>query len=205
MGSGNGNSGQSADLYFAPGFTADYAICVESETATIYELDSASHTLINGADLGAATDIFGGDEVSYHIDDGSAGLRIRELEVRLDHIGVGQGESFMLVATMLSSSTAFRSNEFIGVATGNSWDAGNLAQNTAALKVANFIRFKSAPLYGDIDVDGDVDFTDLGLFVDALLDFPQDPVHLERSDLDGVGGANGEDVAAFIMLALPSM
>jgi beta-glucanase (GH16 family) len=205
MASGKGASGQQADLYFAPGFRADYAICLEPEAATIYQLGETSHTLINGAALGSETDILGGNEAAYHIDEGSSGLRIRELELRLEHIGVEQGESFMFVATMLSSSTAFRTNEFIGVATGNAWDAGNLGQSSAALKVADFIRFQSAPLYGDIDADGVVDMTDVELFVAALLGIPQDPAHLQRADLDGVGGANGEDVAAFILLALPNM
>lgn len=47
---------------------------------------------------------------------------------------------------------------------------------------------------GDIENDGDVDLIDLQLFVLALLNAPEAPAHVARSDLNCSGGANGADI-----------
>ncbi len=196
--SGKGTSGQRADLYFAPGFRADYAISLQHDFAGIYELNSSSLNLINGADLGVETDILGGDEVCYRIDDGSFELKVREFEARLSHFGVQPGDSLAMVVTMLQGDIPYRFNEFVGVDLGNLWDGPNPGQMAAVLKFGDFIRFSSTPTLGDIDGDGDIDSDDISLFVDAVLGQPQDPVHLLRADLDGSGNADGGDVATFV-------
>lgn len=57
--------------------------------------------------------------------------------------------------------------------------------------------YQQPPVPGDIDDDGDVDETDRALFVGVLLG--QDPVseHGDRSDLDGNGRVDAEDIAPF--------
>jgi beta-glucanase (GH16 family) len=165
LASGKGPSGHRSDLFFAPGFRADYAVCFESERVSIYRLQRASHTLINGADLGADVDINGGQEVVYRLDDGSAGYRVREVELPLSHVGVQTGDSFSFVVTALDAITASRANEFMGVASGNPWDQSNPGNESAVLKLSDFIRFDTtAPATNPIPA-----VSDWSLLVMALL------------------------------------
>ncbi len=55
---------------------------------------------------------------------------------------------------------------------------------------------------GDLDGDGDVDQADTDFFILALLGAPQDPVHVMRSDLNGDGAGNGNDISAFVAALL---
>jgi len=57
-------------------------------------------------------------------------------------------------------------------------------------------------LPGDIDGDGDVDAVDQSLFVSVLLGADIDPLHVNRSDLNADGVANGADVEQFVIALL---
>lgn len=50
---------------------------------------------------------------------------------------------------------------------------------------------------GDIDGDGDVDQTDLSLFVDVLMDAESMPIRVLRSDINGDGDMDGNDIVGF--------
>jgi len=166
--SGKGSAGQRSDLYFAPGFRADFAIALEPNYVTIYRLDAAGHAVINGAALGANTDMFGGTDVRYVVDDGASGGRVRECELRLAHLGLAPGESLRFIATLMNGDSAFRANEFIGVAEGNDWDGTNPGANPVVLKLGDFAAFSSVQPStgcgpgcstgaGDADLNGDCD------------------------------------------------
>ncbi len=186
--SGKGASGQRADLYFPLGFTAEHAIVCRANEVAIYELNEAAHTFVNGAALGAAYDALGGDAVRYRMDDGVAGLKERELELRLVDVGVTPGRSFNCFVTMLNGDTAFRSNEFMGVAPGSAFDAGNIGASTAVLKTGDFVRFTSVAKFGDYDADGDLDESDVLVLGDCLEGPGTAPL---------AGGGSGACVLAF--------
>lgn len=141
MASGVGIVGQQSDLVFAPGFAADYAICLEPEQVTVLALSESGHSVVNGAALGADEDFLGGKAVRYRIDDGSAGFRVREFAGRLEQFGLEPGASFKLVVTLLNGDSTFRANEFVGVAPGNWFDDVNVGYERTALKSGDFIRF----------------------------------------------------------------
>jgi hypothetical protein len=61
----------------------------------------------------------------------------------------------------------------------------------------------SAPLPGDIDDDGDVDFDDLDFFVGVLVGSNLDAQHILRSDLNLDLVANGADIALFVDALVP--
>lgn len=175
MASGKGSSGQRSDLYFADGFLADYAIVVEPGAVRVYQLGTTSHTLLGGALLGAATDLSGGDDYAYRLDDGSASFKLREFRLPLGTLGVAPGATLRMVATLLNGDTAFRANEFVGPSSGNSWDGGNPGTTPVVLKPNDFLRFvtvdgcDSACNVGggdaDVDNDCDVDLSDLSILL----------------------------------------
>jgi hypothetical protein len=170
MASGRGNAEQRSDLYFAPGFLADFAIVIEPGLVSIFDLDRAAHALINGATLDAATDVLGGSDVRYRL--GGSGGRLREIELRLAHLGLTPGSAMRFVATMVNGDTAFRANEFVGVAPASVSSTVNPGANPVVLRPGDFARFTTVPASGgcsgdcnvaggDADVDGDCD-VDLG-------------------------------------------
>lgn len=55
---------------------------------------------------------------------------------------------------------------------------------------------------GDLDDNDDVNAADLALFIDVLLNVNANPVHMERSDADCSGEADGRDIAAFVEIML---
>ncbi len=70
--------------------------------------------------------------------------------------------------------------------------------NTNGRRPQSLATWKPAPTSrGDIDADGDVDETDLSLFVAVLVGTPLDDAHIERSDLNNDGLADGLDVDPF--------
>ncbi|MCB9865025.1 MAG: glycoside hydrolase family 16 protein [Phycisphaerales bacterium] len=162
MASGKGASGERGDLFFALGFLADYAICVLPNAVAIYELRTGSHRLVNGAVLGAATDVNGGDEVHYQ---GSGA--VREVSLRLAHLASAPGRELRLVANVFNASTGQRYDEFVGAAGGNAWDGAALGAATV-LKYGDFIAFRAAPPFGDYDADGDVDGADRMALIGCL-------------------------------------
>ncbi|MEK6644299.1 MAG: dockerin type I domain-containing protein [Planctomycetota bacterium] len=75
--------------------------------------------------------------------------------------------------------------------------------------VAGFGVYRSAQqvvstLPGDIDGDGDVDTTDISLFVSVLLGAEQMPISILRSDVNSDSRADGADVASMISAYLNS-
>lgn len=205
LASGKGDAGESADLFFAPGFTADHAIVLLPNQARIFELADSSHVLVNGANLGDAQDINGGDEVTY-VDDGAAGVE-RELELRLSHLGLSAGDSFRFVATALNGQNAFRSNEFVGVAPGNAWDAFNPGNTITVLKTGDFVEFTTAApcsaacgvAGGDADFNNDcaVNVADLGLL---LANYGSATATHADGDSDGDGDVDITDLGAVLSL-----
>jgi beta-glucanase (GH16 family) len=163
LASGNGSQGQRCELFFAPGFLADYAICLEDGAAIVYTLGKSGHQLQRAALLNSPTDTQGGTDLRYYAN----GLT-RELRARLSDIGVAEGGSFDFVVTMLNGDIAFRSNEFVGVAAGNPWDGDNIGVESGVLKRGDFIRFHTAPAWFDLDLDGDIDLADHALFSDCF-------------------------------------
>ncbi|HEX2622014.1 MAG TPA: carbohydrate binding domain-containing protein, partial [Phototrophicaceae bacterium] len=88
-------------MTFAGGFGADYAIAFSQDFGGLWQLvENGSHTFIKSVNLTPTATTT------------SAGY---ELDLTLADIGLVQGEGFAYVATYLSQ-TAYRSNEFHGVA-----------------------------------------------------------------------------------------
>ncbi|MFN0136061.1 MAG: family 16 glycosylhydrolase [Phycisphaerae bacterium] len=175
MASGKGSSGQRSDLYFADGFLADYAIVVEPTALRAYQLGTTSHTLIGGTLLGAATDLDGGNDYAYRLDNGASSFKLRELRLPLSALGVAPGATLRMVATLLNGDTAFRANEFVGPTGGNTWDGGNPGATPVVLKPNDFLRLITVDgcgngcnvVGGDGDVDNDceVDLSDLSILL----------------------------------------
>ena len=201
LASGKGQSGERSDLYFAPGFLADYAITLEPGRTRIFELDASAHVLINGAASNATTDLLGGAHVRY-VDDGAT---VRELRLPLEYLNVAPGDTLRFVVTLLNGNTAFRANEFVGVASGNPFDAVNLGQTAAVLKTGDFIRFMTVPgsacgagcetVGGDADLNDDcaVDLTDLAVLL-SNYGMETGALH-EQGDADRDGDVDLTDLA----------
>ncbi len=197
--SGKGNTGQRSDLYFASGFRADYALVLQYGAARLFELGEASHTLLNGADLGAATDMLGGTDMRYVVDDGSSGGRVREVAMPLALLSLLPGESFRFFATVTHAQTAFRANEFIGVAAGNGFDAGNPGAATVVLKPGDFVLFSSVDACaGDVDGSGSIDLADLAGLLAAFGAEEGDAGYVPAADLNSDGSVDLSDLAGFL-------
>ncbi|HSN75970.1 MAG TPA: hypothetical protein VL334_12920, partial [Anaerolineae bacterium] len=86
-------------LNFAPGFEADYAICMDTGFAGVWQLaGTGSHPYIASANRTATT--------PGHY----------EMALTLANLGTAAGRTFKYVATYLNPGNAFRSDEFHGVA-----------------------------------------------------------------------------------------
>ncbi|OQA15858.1 MAG: hypothetical protein BWY63_02842 [Chloroflexi bacterium ADurb.Bin360] len=113
-----------ATLNFAPGFKADYAICWQP---------SASY-------VGLFKLVAGGPHTWVVNPAYTAGAGHYEMEFTLADLGLGPGSSFDYVATYIST-TAYRSNEFNGVA---AYGGGNPDLNPVSLVAGDFNTFRSA-------------------------------------------------------------
>lgn len=126
--SGNSSSGQS-EITFAPGFQADYAITIEAGFSGLFQLVAGGNNslgFVRGNNLTPS---------------GNAGAGAWELDLTLSDIGLAPGDSFDYVATYISES-AFRSNEFHGVA---SFTGANPGFNDVTLSAGDFNTFVSVP------------------------------------------------------------
>ena len=208
LASGKSASGSTANLYFAPGFAADYAVCIAPDRMNIYHLGTTSHTWINGAMLGAETDMLGGQDVIYRIGSGTPGNKTREMGLRLSQIGQSPGGKLDMVVTYVNGDTAYRTNEFVGVAPGNTFDGSNPGYGDVSLKIADFIRFTTVPsqpcgISADMNCDGTITSDDLEPFVTALI-APDSYVAshpgclLCAADLNGDGAVNALDLQGFL-------
>lgn len=163
--SGIGTGGQRSEVYFAPGFRPDAAICFGPDQARIFRFNGNSLQLLNGASLNAANDLLGRNEVRYV--DNPAG-DVRELQIPLELLQIQPLDAFRMVGTFLEGDSGFRSNEFFGVGPGNSWDAGNPGLGHVTFKQGDFIEFTAAARTGDLNADRNVDRTDGVLATNCL-------------------------------------
>jgi hypothetical protein len=122
--SGFSFNGSRATLNFATGFTADYAISIESGFAGLFQLaENQAHTYVTSANV---------------INSGT----VSELAVTLSQLGMNQGETFKYIATYLNQDNSFRSNEFNGV----SFSGGNPGNGSnVTLGATDFHSFQSVP------------------------------------------------------------
>ncbi len=204
LATGVGLGGQRAALYFPPGFRADRIICLGPASAMVYAIRGSSLLPINGALLGAATDLAGGTDVVYRVDDGAQGGRVREFQAPLSYLNVAPLGAFRLLATLLDGDVAYRSNEFVGVAPGNWWDSENPGQNNVVLKHGDFVSFQASPALGDLDADGAVTAADFAVLAAALAGpgVTTPPPHCNtidfaNADLDGDRDVDLADCADF--------
>jgi len=201
MASGKGSAGQRGDLFFAMGFRADYAICVLPTIVAIYSLGTPTHTFVNGAVLGGATDALGGADVAYR---GSGA--VRELTLPLASIAAGPQEPLRIVASVFNASTGTRYNEFVGATLGNTWDS-SMPGPAAVLKYGDFVTFTPVGAYGDFDGDGDVDAIDIAAFAECLAGPAAAPAPPAEADClavfdgDGSGTIDLEDYALLQLVA----
>jgi hypothetical protein len=126
-----------ADLTFASGFTADYAIGFSTS-----QNFGGLWSLANGGanSLGFVTSV----NLTPNNNNAAASFA---MNFALSDIGLAPGQSFDYVVTYLNpfdnnSTNAFRSNEFNGVAAGN-FTSGNIGVASATLPANSFNRFNS--------------------------------------------------------------
>lgn len=117
-----------SDIFFAPGFQADYAIAFESGFAGLWALNAGgSHNFLAVLNLNPP---------------GNPGAGMWEMNLLLSDIGLVPGDSFDYIATYLNPSNAFRSDEFHGVAQ-STVAAGNIGQNPVTLASGDYNTFVS--------------------------------------------------------------
>lgn len=140
------NGPERSDVFFAPGFNADYALAFNSGFGAAFKLNPLGHEFIDaisGAGFGA-----GGP---YHFSH------------TFSDLGLGADGSFRYVLTYLDPIGTFRSNEFHGVAAG-AVPATNIGFDDVTLPAGSFNTFISGVvdpfLNGDTDNDGVVEFED---------------------------------------------
>lgn len=133
MVSGSSPNG-SSDLTFAPGFTADYAIGIESGFAGVFQIVAGgSHNFVTSVNLNPT-----GDSTAAAF----------EMNLLLSDIGLAVGDSFDYVATYANPFAGgagdefFRSDEFQGVA---SFGGGNPGSGAVVLGSGDFHTFNSIP------------------------------------------------------------
>ena len=128
----------SADLTFAPGFAADYAIGFQSDFAGLWFLQGGTnHTFIRSVNLTSSP---GNDPNAPAF----------EMDLLLSDIGLQVGESFDYIASYANvfdgedGSGFFRSDEFQGVAQ-STVPGGNLGAAPLILAEGDFNTFTSVP------------------------------------------------------------
>ncbi|MCS6844663.1 MAG: hypothetical protein NZ528_10155 [Caldilineales bacterium] len=110
-------------LNFAPGFAADYAICMDTTFAGVWQLaGTGSHTYIASASRTTTT--------PGHF----------EMNLTMANLGLAAGGTFKYVATYLNPSNAYRSDEFHGVA---AYSGGNPGYTTVNLASGDYNVFTS--------------------------------------------------------------
>ncbi len=162
VGNGNNNEnaiaanligGASADLTFATGFTADYAITIEGNGFIgLYAIDNNANgtpDFIDGYGLGGGS--------FNHIISGlsSNDERVHEIAIPLATLGLAQGGTINYFGTVLSGSSLHRSNEFFGVASNtivgvNNDGFNNIAVNDFSLAEGDFSSFTVVPEPGSL-------------------------------------------------------
>ncbi|MEM6315632.1 MAG: hypothetical protein AAF743_16210 [Planctomycetota bacterium] len=124
--SGDAGSNQS-EITFAPGFGADFAIAIDTGFAGLFRINAdGSLTFVDSANRNASD------------------ANNTEIDFNLSEIDLTPGDSFDFVATYLNSSNAFRSDEFVGVAS-STIGPGNIGQNPVTLGTMDFATFTAIP------------------------------------------------------------
>lgn len=131
------NGGGSANIFFASGFEADYAISIEQGFSGIFQLvGGGSHNFSATANTG-----FSSSDASF------------TLSFNLADIGIAAGDSFKMVANYhnaFDGAGPFRSDEWFGAATA----AGNTGQADVQLGADDFILVNSIPTPGALGALG---------------------------------------------------
>jgi len=140
-----------ADLTFAPGFQADYALAWDVNGALLYQLangGNGSMPFVANANLTPA---------------GNALNAQWEMNLTMANLGLAPGGSFNYVVTYLNPGTGsmFRSDEFHGVAPATV-PGGNIGTNPFALAGGDFNTFTSV-----VPEPSTLAFLGLGLFICA--------------------------------------
>ncbi|MGE0788793.1 MAG: MYXO-CTERM sorting domain-containing protein [Sandaracinaceae bacterium] len=126
------NGTDSSDLAFASGFGADYAIVIEDASASLFELVAGGPLAFAGSLTRAPSSGFGASCV-------------KELNgISMADLGSQAGNPIRWVATLINPSTAFRSNEFQGIATATA-PAANIGAAAHALAAGDWSSFVSNP------------------------------------------------------------
>jgi MYXO-CTERM domain-containing protein len=171
-----------ADVTFASGFEADFAIAIDRNFAGLWELQGgASHAFVKGLTLTPAGGSF--DTSCNHE---LSGLALADL-------GVARGGAFRYVVTLLNpldGAGAFRSNELHGVA-GTTIPGGNPGASAIALAAGDFNTFDSLEVLIN-EVDADTPGTDTLELVE-LYDGGVGNVDLDGLVLVFFNGGDGND------------
>jgi hypothetical protein len=136
------NGTERADVTFAPGFLADYALVFNSGFGVSYRLDAVGHQFI-GVISGAGFGMGGPYHFSHPLID----------------LGLAPGDSFRYFLTYLDPVGTYRSNEFHGVADASVPDS-NIGFDDVTLAAGDFNVFHSGNT-GDFNASGFVDGGDL--------------------------------------------
>ncbi len=127
--SGRGTGGGTAPLTFAPGFTADFAIVLRDDSASVFALvEGGALGFVRG--LSRAPGAMFGAACNREVD----GLSLADL-------GTAPGTAIDYVATLINAANAFRSNEFQGVAAGTA--PSNIGANPFTLGATDFATFQT--------------------------------------------------------------
>ena len=102
--SGSSAGGDNADLTFAPGFGADYAVVIEPGGANLFRVvEGGAHEFLRSLTTAPSS--------------GFGAACSREMNgFSMADLGSQPGNPFRWVVTLLNPNNAFRSNEFQGVA-----------------------------------------------------------------------------------------
>ena len=149
--SATGFGGELAHIDFAPGFEADYAIAWNSSFAGLWQLsDSGAHVFVAA--------------LTQQYDDIGASCDLEVSGFDLGMLGLAPGDSLDFVATLINGDSAFRSDEFHGVAS-TTVPSGNVGANGLALAAGDFSTFESVYLQLN-EVDADTPGTDAAEFIE---------------------------------------
>ncbi len=117
------NGANRSTLNFAPGFKANYAICLDTGFAGLWQL-------VNGGSHNFAVALNRTSVTAGHY----------EMNLTMANLGLVPGDTFRYVATYLNPNDVFRSDEFHGVA---ELVGGNPGHATVNLASGDFITFYS--------------------------------------------------------------
>lgn len=162
-------------LNFATGFNADYAICMDTSFAGLWQLaGTGSHTFVTSVNRTNAGSHY-------------------EMNLTLANLGLANGGSFNYVATYLNPSNTFRSDEFHGVA---SFGGGNPGYTTVTLAAGDFNTFNSWDTTPTVDRTDDTNAAAAQVCSDAVAN--------DCSLRGAISRANADSLAAIHNITIPA-